>query len=71
MYQKKEKNFLPKISLHLSQFIVMAHRIYFRQSYLQILKLATHTKIEDRYSGCKLATFYIGKDGQMFIFYFV
>ena len=28
-------------------------------------------KIEDNYFRCKLATFQIGKDGQMFIFYFV
>ena len=58
MYQKKVKIFLQKLSPHLSQFnIVMAHRNYFRQNYLQILKLATHRKIGDRYSGCKLATF--------------
>ena len=38
---------------------------------LQILKLATYTKIEDYYFRCKFATFKIGKDCQMFIFYFV
>ena len=53
------------MSPHLSQLNnVMAHRNYFSQNNLRILKLATYTKIEDRYSGCKLATFYIGKDGQ-------
>ena len=58
MYQKKEKKFLQKMSPHLSQLkAVMAHRNYVRQNYLQILKLATHRKIEDHYSGCKLATF--------------
>ena len=47
-----------KMSPHLSHLnVMMAHRNYFRQNYLQIFKLATHTKIEDRYSGCKLATF--------------
>ena len=57
MYQKKEKNFLVKMSPHLSQLnVAMAHRNYFRQNNLQILKLATHTKIEDHYSRCKLAT---------------
>ena len=30
-------------------------RNYFRQNNLQILKLATYTKIEDHYSRCKLA----------------
>ena len=72
MYQKKENNFLQNLSPHLLQLnVVMAHRNYFRQNNIQILKLATHTKIEDHYSGCKLATFQIEKDGQMFIFYFV
>ena len=37
---------------------------------MRILKLATYTKIEDHYSRCKLATFRIGKDCQMFIFCF-
>ena len=57
MYQKKEKKFLQKMSLHLSQLnVVMAHRNYFRRKNLQIIKLATYTKIEDHYSMCKLAT---------------
>ena len=51
--------------------VAMAHRNYFRQNNLRILKLATYTKIEDHYFRCKLATFQIGKDCQMFIFYFV
>ena len=60
------------MSPHLSQLnVAMAHRNYFRQTNLWILKLATYTKIEDHYLRCKLATFYIGKDCQMFIFYFV
>ena len=46
----------------------MAHRNYFRQNNLWILKLATYTKIEDHYFRCKLATFSIGKDCHMFIF---
>ena len=72
MYQKKEKNNLQKMSPHLSQLnVAMAHRNYFRRNNLRILKLATYTRIEDRYSRCKLATFYIGKNWQMFIFYFV
>ena len=43
MYQKKEKNNLQKMSPHLSQFInvATAHRNYFRQNNLRILKLAT------------------------------
>ena len=49
----------------------MAHMNYFRRNNLQILKLATYIKIDDHYSKCKLATFQIGKDCQMFIFYFV
>ena len=58
MYQKKEKIFLQKMSPHLSQLnVAMAHRNYFRQNNLQILKLATYTNVEDRYSTCKLATF--------------
>ena len=60
------------MSPHLSQLnVVMAHRNKFRQNNLWILKLATYTKIEDHYFRCKLATFYIWKDCQMFIFYFV
>ena len=35
---------------------------------MHILKLATYTKIEDHYSRCKLATFQIGKDCQIFCF---
>ena len=38
---------------------------------LQILKLATFSKIEDHYSRCKLATLLIEKDCQMCIFYFI
>ena len=50
MYQKKEKNFLQKMSPHLSQLnVAMAHSNYFRQNNLQILKLATYK--------CKLANF--------------
>ena len=49
----------------------MADRNHFRGNNLQILKLATYTNIEDHYSGCKLATFQIGKVGQMFICYFI
>ena len=72
MYQKKEKNILQKMSPHLSQLnVAMAHRNYFRQNNLQILKLASYTMTEDHYFRCKLATFQIGKDCQMFIFYFV
>ena len=70
MYQKKEKVFLQKMSPHLSQLnVAMAHRNYFSRNNLQILKLAAYTKIDDHYSKCKLATFQIGKDCQMFIFY--
>ena len=58
MYQKKEKKFLQKLNPHLSQLnVAMAHMNYFRRNNLRILKLATYTKIEDHYSGCKLATF--------------
>ena len=58
MYQKKEKNILQKNEPHFSQLnVVMAHRNYFRRKNLQILKLATFTKIEDHYSRCRLATF--------------
>ena len=35
MYQKKEKNFLHKMSPHLSQLnVAMAHRNYFRRNNL-------------------------------------
>ena len=72
MSQKKEK-YRPtakKISPHLSQLnVAMAHRNYFRRNNLRILKLATYTNIEDHYFRCKLATFEIGKDCQIFIFY--
>ena len=72
MYQKKEKIYCKKMSPHLSQLNVpMAHRNDFRQNNMRILKLATYTKIEDHYFRCKLATFEIGKDCQMFTFYFV
>ena len=74
MYQKKKKKILLKNepSLSLSQLnVVMAHRDYFRRNNLRILKLATYTKIKDHSSGCKLATFDIGKNGKMFVFYFV
>ena len=60
------------MNTHLSQLnVVMAHRNYFRQNNLRILKLATYPKIEDHNSRCKFTTFQIGKDCQMFIFYFV
>ena len=46
MYQKKEKNMLQKMSPHLSQFnVAMAHN-YFRRKILQILKLATYTRLK-------------------------
>ena len=72
MYQKKEKTFLHEMSSHLSQLNVMTHRNYFRRN-LRFLKLATYTKIEDHYSGCKLAIFFRSgrMHGQMFIVYFV
>jgi len=58
MYHKKEKKILQKMSPHLSHLnVTMAHRNYFRRNNLQILKLATYTKIEDHYVRCKLATF--------------
>ena len=58
MYQKKEKNILQKISPHLSQLhVAMAHWNYFRRNNLQILKLATYTKIEDHYFRCKIGNF--------------
>ena len=51
IYQKKEKNFLQKMSPHLSELnVAMAHRNYFRWNNLQILKLATYTKIGDHYT---------------------
>ena len=54
----KEKKNLQKMSPHLSQLnVAMAHRNYFRQNNLQILKVASYTKIKDHYSRCKLATF--------------
>ena len=50
MYQKKETNILQNMSPHLLQLnVAMAQRSYFRQNNLQILKLATYTKIEDHY----------------------
>ena len=56
-YVPKEKKIRAKMSPHLSQLNVMAHRNYFRRNNVQILKLATYTEIEDHYSGWKLATF--------------
>ena len=56
----KEREFFlkQKMSPYLSQLnVVIAHRNYFRRNNLQILKLATYTKIEYHYSGCKLVTF--------------
>ena len=51
MYQKKEKNFPRKMSPRLSQLnVAIAHRSYFRQNNLWILKLVTYTKIEYHYS---------------------
>ena len=41
MYQKKEKIFLQKWALICQLNVAMAHRNYFRQNNLQILKLAT------------------------------
>ena len=59
MYQKKEKNLSAQKEPSFITVInvLMAHRNYFRRNNLRILKLATHTKIEDHYSRCKLATF--------------
>ena len=58
MYQKKEKNILQKMSPRLSQLnVAMAHRNYFRQNNLRILKLATYTKIEDHYLGANWQLF--------------
>ena len=46
------------MSPHLSQLnVAMAHGKYFRRNNMQILKLATYTKIEDHYFRCKLANF--------------
>ena len=57
MYQKKDFFFPFKNEPHLLQLsVVMAHRNYCRQNNQQILKLATYTKVEDRYFGCKLVT---------------
>ena len=59
MYQKKK--FLQKMSPHFSKLnVAMAHRNYFWRNNLRIIKLATYTKIEDHFSRCKLATFFIG-----------
>ena len=55
---KERAKYTAKNSPHLSQLnVAMAHRNYFRQNNLRILKLATYAKIEDHYSWCKLATF--------------
>ena len=72
MYQKKEKNFLQKMSPHLSQLnIAMAHRNDFSQNNMQILKLATYPYKDWRllFWGANLATFEIGKDGQIFMLF--
>ena len=50
------------MSPHLSQLnFAMTHKNDFMRNNLQILKLATYTKIEDHYSRCNLATFLIWK----------
>ena len=55
---KEREKFLQKMSPNLSQLnVAMVHRKYFRRNNVQILKLATYTKIEDHYFKCKLATF--------------
>ena len=47
----KREKFLRKMSPRLSQLnVAIAHRNYFRQNNLRILKLATYTKIEYHYS---------------------
>ena len=69
---KERENFLQKISPRLSQLnVAMAHRNYFRQNNMQILKLATYSKIEDYYFRCKLQLFRLERIAKMFIFYFV
>ena len=51
MNKRKRKIFCKKMSSSLSQLnVAMAHRIYFRRNNLQLLKLATYTKIVDHYS---------------------
>ena len=59
----------PKISPHLSivKCCIWLITNYFWQNLMNLLKLATYTKIEDHYSRCKLATFQIGKDCQILI----
>ena len=72
IYQKKEKNFLQKISPHLSQLnVAMAHRNYFRQNNLWILKVATYIqRLKITILGAKFWQFFrLEKDCQMFIFY--
>ena len=53
----ERKNFCKKWALIWHNYVAMAHRNYFRRNNLQILKLATYTKIEDHYSRYKLTTF--------------
>ena len=75
--KRKRNIFCKKMSPHLSQLnIAMAHRNYFRWNNHksvnpQIGNIYKDWSLEVHYSRCKLATFKIGKDCQMFIFYFV
>ena len=55
--KEREKKFCKKWALIFQLNVAMAHRNYFRQNNLWILKLATYTNIEDHYSRCKLAAF--------------
>ena len=55
--KEREKIYCKKWALICQLNVAMAHSNYFRRNNLQILKLATYTKIEDHYIRCKLATF--------------
>ena len=50
-------NYVPKEREKYTAKNAMAHRNYFRQNILQILKLATYAKLEDHYFRCKLTDF--------------
>ena len=54
----KEKNFLQKLSPHLSQLnVAITHRNYFRHNNLRILKLARYKKTEDHSSRLQIGNF--------------
>ena len=72
MHQKKEKNFQKKMSPHLSQLnLEMAHRNYLGEIICKSSNWQHIQRLKITILGANWHHFWIGKDCQMFIFYFV